>query len=86
MLGRTNFFYGLNMEQVRVECYAGMQAEEQPRRFYVNGRKVEVTAIVKRWLTPEGRCFEVNGDDGSTWVLEYRRDGGTWCLPTMKGR
>ena len=63
MLERTNFFYRLNMEQVRVECYAGMQAEEQPRRFYVNGRKVEVTAIVKRWL-----------------------DGGTWRLPTMKGR
>jgi hypothetical protein len=63
-----------------------MQAEEQPRRFYVNGRKVEVTAIVQRWQTPESRCFEVSGDDGSTRVLEYRRNDGTWRLPTMTGR
>ena len=74
------------MEQVRVECYAGMQAEEEPRRFYVNGRKVEVTAILKRWQTPESRYFEVHGDDGLTRVLELRRSDGTWRLPTITGR
>ena len=86
MLLGNNFFHEWNMTQVKVECYAGMRAEEEPRRFYLNHRKVEVEAIVKRWQTPESRFFAVRGDDGRTCVVEYRRDEGTWHLLTITGR
>ena len=71
------------MESVTVESYAGSHAEEYPRRFYIDKRKIEIISIEKRWLTPGCRCFKVLGDDGCLYVFEYNCDNDTWSLLTM---
>jgi hypothetical protein len=70
------------MEKVTVESYAGSQAEEHPVRFYAGRRKIEIISIEKRWLTPGCRCFKVSGDDGCSYVLEYKSAYDTWSLLT----
>ncbi|MGW8162041.1 MAG: hypothetical protein ACWGN1_07330 [Desulfobulbales bacterium] len=66
-----------------VESYAGMEAEEYPLRFTVNGRQIEIKTIEKRWQTPACKYFKVLGDDGYTYVLEYNGDNDTWNLLTL---
>jgi len=84
MLSKFNFFlHTETMEPVRVESYAGSQAEEYPLRFYIDGRKIEIITIEKRWLTPEGRGFKLSGDDGCSYVLQYRSANDIWNLLTI---
>jgi hypothetical protein len=71
------------METIRVESYAGYGAEEYPLRFYLDGRQVEIISIEKRWLTPEGKCFKVKGDDGYVYVLQYNSETHSWNLLTI---
>ena len=68
------------MESITVESYAGTKAEEQPLRFYLGLRKVEIQSIEKRWLTTGCRCFKVLGDDAWLYVLQYNDDKDTWSL------
>jgi len=72
------------MESIRIECYAGSRAEEQPLRFYIGERKIEVISIEKRWLTPEQRYFAVTGDDGYCYELQYDLAQDTWKILKVK--
>ena len=71
------------MKSLIVEGHSGHRAEEYPLRFHFNGRKIEIIAIRKRWLTRESRFFTVLGDDGLLYDLEYRNDTGTWNLTSI---
>lgn len=71
------------MEVLTVQCYAGSKAEEQPLRFFSNKRKIEIIAIEKCWLTPDGRSFKVHGNDGWLYVLEYNETNDKWSLLTI---
>ena len=55
--------------EVRVECYAGYRAEQEPRRFTLGERSVEVTEVLDRWLAPDHRYFKLRGDDGNIYIL-----------------
>jgi hypothetical protein len=57
--------------RIRVECYAGYQGEEEPRRFTLVEKQIEVVEILDRWLAPDHRYFKVRGDDGSIYILRY---------------
>jgi hypothetical protein len=70
------------MERLKVESYSGFKAEEHPLRFFLNQRKVVIISVDKRWMTPEGSYFAVLGDDGFTYVLEYKKADDTWSLLT----
>jgi hypothetical protein len=50
----------------RVERYAGHRGEQEPRRFWLDERPVEVAEILDRWLAPEHRYFKVRDNDGDT--------------------
>jgi hypothetical protein len=63
-----------------VECYAGYRADEEPRRFSVGERRIEVTLIVQRWTTPDDRYFRVEGDDGRVYLLRQTIKHGEWHL------
>jgi hypothetical protein len=65
---------------VRVECYAGYRGEETPRRFHIGTRKVEVAAVLDRWLAPDHRYFKVRGDDGDLYILRHAVESGRWEL------
>jgi hypothetical protein len=66
--------------RVRVECYAGYRADEAPRAFWIEERRVGVTDVLDRWLAPDHRYFKVRGDDGDVYIL--RQDGAAdqWYL------
>lgn len=68
------------MESVRVESYAGSRAEEYPLRFYMDDRKIEIISIEKRWFTPECNHFQVKGDDGYRYELQYNTALDIWNL------
>lgn len=65
---------------VHVECYSGHRSEEIPRRFFLGTRKIEVIAVLDRWLAPDHRYFKVRGDDGGRYILRYNEDTGNWEL------
>jgi hypothetical protein len=58
--------------KLRVECYAGCRAEEEPRAFTLGERRLEVQAVLDRWVGPDYRYFKVAASDGNTYIL--RRD------------
>lgn len=58
--------------KLRVECYAGHRAEEEPRAFTMGERRLEVRSVLDRWVGPDYRYFRVAASDGNTYIL--RRD------------
>jgi hypothetical protein len=63
---------------VRVECYAGYQADEIPLRFYLGTKKIEVLEILARWYSPEHAGFRVRAGDGLDYVLRHDRFNDAW--------
>ena len=39
----------MNLIPISVECYAGAETEETPRRFLWEGQRVEVGEVLDRW-------------------------------------
>lgn len=72
------------MMKVRVECYAGYRGEQEPRAFWFGERRLEVTAILDRWLAPNHRYFKVAASDGDTWVLRHDEASGDWTLGAFR--
>ncbi|MBY4679105.1 hypothetical protein [Marinobacterium arenosum] len=64
--------------EVRAECYAGYRGEQEPRRFFLGERQVQVLEILDRWLAPDHRYFKVRGDDRATYILRHDTDRDRW--------
>lgn len=65
---------------LRVECYAGYRGEQEPLAFWLGERRLAVRAIVDRWFAPTQRWFQVDADDGHTYVLRHDEATGHWQL------
>jgi hypothetical protein len=65
---------------VRVECYAGYRSEQEPRRFHLGARTIEVLRILDRWLAPDHRYFKLRGSDGDTYLLRHDPTAEQWEL------
>jgi hypothetical protein len=65
---------------IRVDCHAGYRGEEEPRRLFLGERRVEVVAIVDRWLGPDHRYFKLKGDDGDLYLIRYDEHTDSWEL------
>ncbi len=63
---------------IRVECYAGFRAEQEPIAFWLGERKITVRAILDRWFAPSQRWFRVDADDGHVYVLRHDELGEQW--------
>ena len=73
----------MNREQhgtsgLRVECYAGYTADQEPVRFQLCRRWVLVIEILDRWLDPAHRYFKVRGDDGGIYILRHDTASQRW--------
>lgn len=66
--------------RLEVDCYAGYRGEETPRRFSIGGRRVDVTAVLDRWLGPDHRYFKLRGSDGATYILRHDEHADRWEL------
>ncbi len=71
---------------VRVECYAGHRGEETPRRFFLGERRIEVVAVLDRWLAPDHRYFKVAGDDRAVYILRHDAASARWELTLFERR
>ncbi|UCG51295.1 MAG: hypothetical protein JSW58_14035 [Candidatus Latescibacterota bacterium] len=69
--------------KVLVECYSGYRGDEEPRWFYRDDRKLEVTSIIDRWVDPRHRYFKVCGSDEGTYVLRQDVRLGSWELSVL---
>jgi hypothetical protein len=65
---------------LRVECYAGYRADEEPRRFFLGERAIGVENILDRWLAPEHRYFKLRGSDGCIYILRHDLAAERWEL------
>ena len=72
---------------VRVVCYAGHQADEQPVRFSLFDMDFEIRAIIDRWYQadtrpefPPARYFKVQTPDGKQFMLKHVIDEDRWYL------
>ena len=63
-----------------MECYAGHRADEEPRRFFIGPREIQVSEILDRWLDPSHRYFKVYGDDGGIYILRQDVPSQTWDM------
>ena len=70
---------------IRVECYAGFRAEQEPLAFWLAERRVVVRAIVDRWLAPRERWFKVDADNGHVYVLRHDELSGDWDIAAFAG-
>lgn len=64
--------------RLKVESEAGYRGFELPRRFCLDGRKVEVIENVDQWLGPDYRYFKVKCDDGNLYILRLDESRSEW--------
>ena len=69
-----------NILAITVECYAGHRGEQEPRRLILDGRTIEVAAVVDRWLAPEHRYFKLRDPGGAIWIVRHDTGSGQWEL------
>ena len=70
--------------KLKVECYAGHRAEEEPRAFTLGERRLEVRAVLDRWVGPDYRHFRVAASDGNTYVLRRDEARDEWELGAFR--
>ena len=70
--------------KIRVECYAGYRGDEEPLAFTLGERRLEVRAVLDRWLGPGYRYFKVAASDGNTYVLRHDEARDEWQLGAFR--
>jgi hypothetical protein len=66
--------------RVLVETSAGHGGVEMPRRFRLDGRKIEVTDNLDQWHGAQDRYFKLMGDDGNLYILRLDEKRAEWEL------
>ena len=76
----------MKLMKLRVECYSGRKADERPVRFWLEGRKYQVEAVLDQWYDPERIFYKVRADDGNLYILRQNLSTpeGTWDLVSFR--
>ncbi len=53
-------------------------ARSPPRAVVVGDRRIEVDAVLDRWLAPDHRGFKVRGSDGNVYIIRHDVSSGAW--------
>ena len=81
---------------LKVECYAGYKADQQPLRFsfltesdlnisgVCGSRPYEVAEVLDRWYGPDYECFRVRAEDHHLYVLRHQLGQDTWILDSFR--
>lgn len=72
--------------RIRVECYAGWQAEETPRVIAMGEageKRLRVLEVLDRWLAPEHRYFRLRCEDRATYLVRHDPVADRWELVQM---
>ncbi len=71
---------------VAVDCSAGAQGDETPRRVTRGDQLVEILAVVAQWRTPDHRYFRVRTAADATCTLRQDVRSGGWELTGIERR
>lgn len=66
--------------QVQVETFMDEGGAEKLRRFYLNGRQIEVAENIDQWHGADYRYFKVRGSDGNVYILYLDELRTEWAL------
>ena len=69
---------------IRVQCYAGYRAEQEPVAFWLGERRLAVLAVTDRWFSPMQRWFKVDAEDGDLYILRHDEDSDEWQLAAYR--
>jgi hypothetical protein len=69
--------------RVHVECCAGHRAGEEPRVIEIDGSRLRVLSIARRWQDVSARCFQVRAEDGDRNILRHDERSNDW--PVVEG-
>ncbi len=76
----------MQMIPIRVECYSGSRADEEPRAVHLGGERLEVEDILDRWYQggvepgePAAAYFKVRVGV-RTLVVKHDTDHHAWYL------
>jgi hypothetical protein len=77
----------MHLRSIQVESYAGIKADETPRRFRLNEHTIEVGEVLDRWYQiesqpewPRANYFKVHADDGNNYLLKHDLESDEWFL------
>ena len=68
------------MNNLKVNCYAGHTYAQRPVSFTLEGKEYEVKEVEKEWLEPGERCFIVRTSDNKTFRFCYNEAKDQWSL------
>ena len=69
-----------HLTAVAIDCYAGSQGDETPRRFTRGDQRVEILAVVAQWRTLDHRYFRVRPAADEICMLRQDVTSGGWEL------
>lgn len=76
---------------VIVSSYSGYRADEYPKSFEYNGRKIMISAITDRWYQgendpefPPSDYFRVESHEGDSYLLKHDLKADMWYIVNPK--
>lgn len=66
--------------KIKVECDSDLKGSENPVRFVMGNRSVEVEKVVDRWYGENASYFRVLGHDEHLYILKAPVGDGDWEL------
>ena len=72
--------------RLRVKCYAGYKAEQQPQCFFLGERRFEVCEVLDQWYGPDDFYVRVRADDGNIYILRHSENPNQdlWTLESFR--
>ena len=66
--------------KVKLESYSGYRGEQEPRAFHLDGRRLQVSEIVDRWIEPGMRWYKCLAEDGNMYIIRHEEEADDWEL------
>jgi hypothetical protein len=77
----------MHLTSIQVECYAGVKADQTPRRFTLNEHNIEEGEVLDRWYQIESQpewpladYFKVRAIDSGEYLLKHDLESDEWFL------
>ncbi len=69
---------------LRVQCYAGREADERPVRFQLGDREYLVEEVLDQWYGPDEIFYKICTDDGNLYILGRHTAADEWRLESFR--
>ncbi len=74
----------MKIQLEKVKCYSGYKADEAPEKFWLKTKEIIIDDILKRWISPDHRYFEVSDKKGKKYIIRQNITSLLWELVDKK--